>query len=241
VRTWLDKRAIDVKANYMDVLDENGDTLHTVSRVLCKSKDMYVLWDFMLGLDHAAVSSGIVGAQYPDRHTTESSTEADDVSSGTDVSQVKQLGKPPLRQNQLGSRTQNSPPEKIDALWLLNQFVNERFPFGGLFWTGDSTLFPKSTADLQAFQKYGLMMVERTLLTSNRFLKQFPHSDHSWSTEWLELLEEPNGLITLSTSLRWLRNVQTVRQNAASSTTSKGSAFRQKCSVYKLGLRKDGW
>jgi hypothetical protein len=171
VKTWLDKRTIDVKADYINVLDENGDSLHTVSRALCKSKDLYALWDFMLGFDHATVSTGIVVPQYPDSSTTESSTEADGVSSGTDVSQVKKLGKPPLRQNQLGSRTQNSPPEMIDALWLLNEFVNERFPSGGLFWTGDPALFPKSTADLQAFRKYDIMMIERTLLTSNRFLK----------------------------------------------------------------------
>ncbi|CAN9446236.1 unnamed protein product [Alternaria alternata] len=226
VKTWLDKRMIDVKAKRIDVLDGHGDKLHTVSRNSCKSNDLCALWDFMLGLDHATVSSGIVVAQQAGSHDKESSREPDDINFERNLGQVKKSGKPPLRQNQLGSRTQNSPPQKIDALWLLNQFVNERFPAGGLFWTGTPTLFPESTADLQGFRE---------------FLRQPLHSDHSWSTEWLELLDEPNGLVTLSTSLKWLRSVQILRKNAASSTTSQGNVFRRQCSVYKLGPRKDGW
>jgi hypothetical protein len=153
VKTWLDKRTIDVKAKRIDVLDGHGDKLHTVSRNSCKSKDLCALWDFMLGLDHATVSSGIVVAQQAGSHDKESSREPDVINFERNLGQVKKSGKPPLRQNQLGSRTQNSPPQKIDALWLLNQFVNERFPAGGLFWTGTPTLFPESTADLQGFRE----------------------------------------------------------------------------------------
>lgn len=153
VKTWLDKRTIDVKAKRIDILDGHGDKLHTVSRNSCKSNDLCALWDFMLGLDHATVSSGIVVAQQAGSHDKESSREPDDINFERNLGQVKKSGKPPLRQNQLGSRTQNSPPQKIDALWLLNQFVNERFPAGGLFWTGTPTLFPESTADLQGFRE----------------------------------------------------------------------------------------
>jgi hypothetical protein len=154
VKTWLDKRTIDVKAKRIDVMDGNGHKLHTVSRNSCKSKDLCALWDFMLGLDHTAVSSGAMVAHDTDSHHTVSSTEVDDdVSLGMNLVQRKESGKPPLKQNQIGSRTQNSPPKRVDALWLLNQFVNERFPSGGLFWTGDPTVFPESTADLQGFQE----------------------------------------------------------------------------------------
>lgn len=42
-------------------------------------------------------------------------------------------------------------PEVGDALWLLEQFLDIRFPEGGTFWTTTAEYFPESTDDLNAF------------------------------------------------------------------------------------------
>jgi len=47
--------------------------------------------------------------------------------------------------------TQNRPPRQEDALWLLDTFLDERFPNGGTFRTISKNIKPDSTEDHQAF------------------------------------------------------------------------------------------
>jgi hypothetical protein len=44
-------------------------------------------------------------------------------------------------------------PERNDALWLLKEFIDLRFPSGGAFWTGGRVSFPLSTDDVTDFTK----------------------------------------------------------------------------------------
>jgi hypothetical protein len=49
---------------------------------------------------------------------------------------------------------QNRPPKMLDANWLLNKFLDERFPTGGVFRTAPKSRRPDSTEDLQAFLEF---------------------------------------------------------------------------------------
>jgi len=56
-------------------------------------------------------------------------------------------------QQQLPRTTQKlgKAPQQGDALWTLNEFLNEHFPRGGEYWTGSRELYPDSTEDNKRF------------------------------------------------------------------------------------------
>lgn len=69
---------------------------------------------------------------------------------------------PELRVSPIGEKGANLPakrpetiqqPERNDALWLLKEFIDLRFPSGGAFWTGGRVSFPLSTDDVTDFTK----------------------------------------------------------------------------------------
>ncbi|KAF2194207.1 hypothetical protein K469DRAFT_744879 [Zopfia rhizophila CBS 207.26] len=229
-KTWLDKRTAEFDLERITIRDGNGNPLHSVRRFLCESEDLKALWDYILGTTDVVApqeSVTIMPANNTQRLVSQDAgPSVGAYGIGVKTKSNQKPGKPPLKQHQKGSSCQNSPPHENDALWLLNKFVNERFPEGGMFSTGDPTVFVKSSGDYQAFQA---------------FLKQPEHIVHPWSEEWLDIPSKPNALITLSTSLKWLREVQVSVQNAPMSMPRGGRAFRARCSVYKLGPRQDGW
>jgi hypothetical protein len=157
-KVWLDKRTAEFDLKRIIIRDGHGYTLHSVKRQLCVSDDLRLLWDYVLGSNNTTTlpSRGMVGSlnQTPKSELYGIASSVGTYDLGLKSKEYKQErpGKPPLKQNQRGTGHQNSPPEKCDALWLINQFLNQRFPDGGLFWTGDPAIFTKSTADLQAFQ-----------------------------------------------------------------------------------------
>jgi len=69
--------------------------------------------------------------------------------------------------------TQNRPPRQEDALWLLDTFLNERFPDGGTFRTISKSIKLDSTEDHQAFLA---------------FLQRPQYSGHPWAPDLLAAL-----------------------------------------------------
>jgi hypothetical protein len=69
---------------------------------------------------------------------------------------------------------QNRPPHRLDALYLLNESLLERFPAGGTFRSARKESKPDSTEDLQAFVT---------------FLKRPEYSAHPWATFWISCFD----------------------------------------------------
>lgn len=151
-KTWLDKRTADFDMGHITIRDGNGNPLHSVRRFLCDSEDLPILWDYILGSNNTIAPSNSSTVKSANETRQLEPHNKGSSASTHGMSAKAKTGKPPLKQNQKGSSCQNSPPEECDALWLLNEFINERFPDGGLFWTGDPAVFVKSTADFQALQ-----------------------------------------------------------------------------------------
>jgi hypothetical protein len=104
---------------------------------------------------------------------------------------------------------QNRPPEELDANYLLDCFLSERFPEGGLFRTAPSTRPGKddSTEDLQAFVA---------------FIKQPEYRKHPYTDSWLADLDRPTPMVAvLESNLQVLRSMRSERDRAWSSTETK--------------------
>jgi hypothetical protein len=68
---------------------------------------------------------------------------------------------------------QNRPPKLLYAKYLLNKFLNEWFPQGGIFRTAPKDRIPTSTEDLQAFVA---------------FLRSPEYAWHPYREVWLAIL-----------------------------------------------------
>ncbi|CAD0096499.1 unnamed protein product [Aureobasidium mustum] len=92
---------------------------------------------------------------------------------------------------------QNRPPKILDALYLLDKFLMERFPLGGHFRTASRERKPDSTEDLQAFVT---------------FLKRPEYFGHPYASFWISCFD--NDYIwdkkILGRNLAVLRRVRTV-------------------------------
>ncbi|KAJ0424408.1 hypothetical protein BJY00DRAFT_299170 [Aspergillus carlsbadensis] len=90
---------------------------------------------------------------------------------------------------------QNKPPRVYDANFLLFNFLNERFPDGGVFRTISKAKDKSSTEDLHEFV---------------RFCQRPENANHPYSAKWLELLDRPHPLIAiLAPNIRVYRKCET--------------------------------
>jgi hypothetical protein len=91
---------------------------------------------------------------------------------------------------------QNRPPKLLDANWLLNKFLDERFPASGVFRTAPKSRRPDSTEDLQAFLS---------------FLKSPAYHGHPYAEFWISCF--PGGEASksgwLSQNIVLLRRLRT--------------------------------
>ncbi|KAI6754424.1 hypothetical protein HG530_012938 [Fusarium avenaceum] len=111
-------------------------------------------------------------------------------------------------------------PERNDALWLLKEFIDLRFPSGGAFWTGDTVSFPLSTDDVTGF---------------TNFLRLPANCTHPYAQWWYEkLVLKPKGPRNWSIWLSCLRSTKVEHVNAPKSATTPGT-YRKKCAVITLG------
>ncbi|KAK7928004.1 hypothetical protein PG985_005002 [Apiospora marii] len=93
---------------------------------------------------------------------------------------------------------QNIPPNQMDALWLLEQFLNERFPAGGVFRTASIEDMPDSTEDLTAFVS---------------FLKRPEYTNHPYTAGWLADLDRAAPRVTTLDPNFWLlRSITKIAQ-----------------------------
>lgn len=77
---------------------------------------------------------------------------------------------------------QNKPPRVQDANFLLYNFLNERFPSGGVFRTISRAKDKTSTEDLQEFVK---------------FCRRPQNVHHPYSAKWLNMLDRPRPFIAI--------------------------------------------
>jgi len=99
---------------------------------------------------------------------------------------------------------QNEPPKRIDAIWLLDQFLLSRdhLANGGHFRTATTDKFPDSTEDLQAFVA---------------MLKQPEYIKHPYTDWWLKYLDIDNPQVAvLAKNLPMLRSSICVNQQEKS-------------------------
>ncbi|SPJ71444.1 uncharacterized protein FTOL_01172 [Fusarium torulosum] len=136
---------------------------------------------------------------------------------------------PELRVWPIGEKGANLPakrpetiqqPERNDALWLLKEFIDLRFPSGGAFWTGGRVSFPLSTDDVTDF---------------TNFLKLPDNCTHPYAQWWYEkLVLKQKGPRNWSIWLSCLRSTKVEHVNAPKSATTPGT-YRKKCAVITLG------
>ncbi|BCS24477.1 uncharacterized protein APUU_40921A [Aspergillus puulaauensis] len=90
---------------------------------------------------------------------------------------------------------QNKPPRVQDANFLLYNFLNERFPSGGVFRTISRAKDKNSTEDLQEFVK---------------FCRRPQNVNHPYCAKWLDMLDRPRPFIAiLAPNIRAYRSCQT--------------------------------
>jgi len=75
---------------------------------------------------------------------------------------------------------QNIPPLENDANYLLKEFLDERFPNGGIFRTAPGEKIPDSTEDLKAFIA---------------FCRRPDYIKHPYSPHWLGMMERDTPLV----------------------------------------------
>jgi hypothetical protein len=111
---------------------------------------------------------------------------------------------------------QNHPPNPLDALYLLDEFLMERFPNGGTFRSAPKERKPDSTEDLQAFVT---------------FLKRPEYSAHPWASFWISCFDNNYkwDQKILGKNLAVLRRVRTV------STLTRHGAGKVAETFYILG------
>ncbi|KAK4542301.1 hypothetical protein LTR36_006954 [Oleoguttula mirabilis] len=99
---------------------------------------------------------------------------------------------------------QNRPPQRLDAIWLLNEFIlqHDHLADGGIFRTATTDKFPDSTEDLLAFVQ---------------FLKQPEYIKHPYTSWWLKFLDVDVPQVTvLAKNLPMLRNSVCINQQEKS-------------------------
>lgn len=194
-KTGFQSRALDFTEHGIDIVDASGVPLRpyelweeisspaTVARWAFKSKNgqlLQELWE--------AVRSEL----------------------GYELPEDRVKGAPP-RRNGLGlvpsnsgieTPKQNRPPHLKDANFLLYQFLNERFPEGGVFRTASRVKDENSTDDLREFV---------------RFCKRPANLDHPYSAKWLELLDRPRPLVSiLACNIRVYRTCESQKTSSYS-------------------------
>lgn len=94
---------------------------------------------------------------------------------------------------------QNRPPFENDANFLLVNFLDERFPDGGVFRTAPKEKVPDSTQDLQAFVE---------------FCRRPDYINHPYASQWLGMMERDTPQVaTLGKNLQIYRSCTTERYN----------------------------
>lgn len=94
---------------------------------------------------------------------------------------------------------QNIPPLENDANYLLKEFLDERFPNGGIFRTAPREKIPDSTEDLKAFIA---------------FCRRPDYIKHPYSPHWLGMMERDTPLVAdIGKNIHVLRNCTSERYN----------------------------
>lgn len=143
-RTYLDTRTIHFTALGIDIRDQAGKTLYLREKdrgatILTSEFPRYlcgnVLADTHRELTKSASTFPLISQHKP---TFESH-----------ITRPKGLSFP----NKLTEAYESSPPKENDALWLLNQYLNQYFAEGGTYWAGNLLDFPKGTGDNDRFRQ----------------------------------------------------------------------------------------
>ena len=141
---YLDSRTIHFIPYGIDIRDHQGVTLFLrgkqQSATLPVSKLVHYtsggklisLWEEITGL---VAPSSIISTRLPVQ---------------PHLPAVEKTGHP-IPTKMPGPEELNKPPSEEDALWLLNEYLNQYFPKGGKFWVGNQEDFPKGTGDGDRF------------------------------------------------------------------------------------------
>ncbi|KAF4990121.1 hypothetical protein FGRMN_8649 [Fusarium graminum] len=133
-----------------------------------------------------------------------------------------------LRASPIGDKGEKPPnkspettqsPNRNDALWLLEKYIDLRLPRGGDFWTGSKDDFPQGTGDAAGFVE---------------FVKLPEYCRHPYARWWYQLLVlRPKAQLRWGLWLLCLRKGKIWHANSPSSATKQGT-YRKKCVVVTL-------
>ena len=141
---YLDSRTIHFIPDGIDIRDHQGVTLFLRGKRQSATLPLLKLADYASGSKLISLWEEITGLVAPPNII---STR---VSEQLHLPAVEKKGRP-IPTKMPGPEELNNPPSEEDALWLLNEYLNQYFPEGGKFWAGSQEYFPKGTGDGNRF------------------------------------------------------------------------------------------
>jgi len=157
-----DRRTIHFTESGIDIRNPQGDTfllnrqkgkvvtfpVSEISSYGCGS-DLVAIWERITRRGHPKSAGNPGMSSWENREASVLADHPPRVGPTNTLAAEKKGHSIPLKVPKAG--VPKEPPKADDALWLLNEYLNQYFPDGGYFWTGDKASFPKSTDDKNRF------------------------------------------------------------------------------------------